>query len=241
MLSIGMGSCGGVMNNNAVAVILNTIGFAITLWGITMLMDNHPIFVPAAVNAITYGGLIVLIISTILLARNTFPEISLIAIPLIAISYLPRISSFSRGNNKHTKENQQDISEPENKYSKLISAMAELRHAATELAEKKRELYHLNVKQWHHDHKEETQGEISAAKKYRTAKSNLSLHQASSPNQFTVPIDSFCNGIEQCLDDETYTNPQESHLAEKMDDIWDSANHQITAAARLIERQYAVS
>ena len=62
MLSIGMGSCGGVMNNNAVAVILNTIGFAITLWGITMLMDNHPIFVTEAVRAITYGGLIVLII-----------------------------------------------------------------------------------------------------------------------------------------------------------------------------------
>jgi len=226
--------CGGVMNNNALTVILNMVGLAITLWGITMLMDNHPIFIPVAVNAITYGGLIVLLISTIILARHTFPEISLIALPLIAISYIPRISSFSRSSNKISEEHQTEEIEPEYKYSNLINAMAEVRHAATELAEKKREVYHLNVKQWHYEHKEETQTEISAAKKYRTAKSNLFQHQVSSPNQFTVPIDSFCSGIQQCLDDETYTNPQDSHLAEKMDDIWDSANQQIIAASRLI-------
>tara|TARA_B100000029_G_scaffold250199_2_gene247143 strand:- start:8388 stop:9083 length:696 start_codon:yes stop_codon:yes gene_type:complete len=230
-----MGRCGGVMNNNAITVILNIVGLAITLWGVTMLMDNHPIFIPAAVNAITYGGLIVLLVSTILLARHTFPEISLIAVPLIAISYLPRIHLFSRNNNNSQHEDQPEKIEPENKYGNLISAMSDLRYSATELAEKRRELYHLNVKQWHYDHKEETQYEIAAAKKYRSAKSNLFQHRELSPNQFTVPIDSFCSGIEQCLNDETYTDPEESHLTEKMADIWDSANHQLIAAARLIK------
>ena len=221
------------MNNNSSVVILNCIGLAVAVWGVTMLMDNHPLFIPSAVNSITLAGLSLILIATTLQAKHTFPEFSLTALPLMALTYIPKVR-LPRKNKAsiHELNSEPEDSKPE--YYHLWDALDELSSAAGELIEKKRELYHLNVHQWHSDHKEETQSEIFANKRYRRAKSTVFQEKSLAPSQFSIPIDSFCEALEDCLSEDIYSSPGDPHVKDKINELLGSANNQIIAAARLI-------
>ena len=221
------------MNNNSSVVILNSIGLAVSAWGVTMLMDRHPLFIPSAVNSITLVGLGLILIATTLQAKHTFPQFSLTALPLMALSYIPKIR-LARKNKSYSFELDSEPEDSKPAYDHLWNALDELSISASELIEKKREVYHLNVHQWHNDHKEETQSEIFAAKRYRSAKSTVLQEKSLAPSQFSIPSDSFCEALEDCLSEDVYSSPGDPHVKEKINELLGSANHQIIAAARLI-------
>jgi len=222
------------MNNNSSVVILNSIGLAVAVWGVTMLMDSHPLFIPSAVNSITLAGLGLILIATTLQAKHTFPEFSLTALPLMALSYIPKVRLAPRKNKTDGFELDSEPEDPKPEYDHLWDALDELSSSASELIEKKRQVYHLNVHQWHNDHKEETQSEIFAAKRYRSAKSTVLQEKSLAPSQFSIPIDSFCEALEDCLSEDIYSAPGDPHAKDKINELLGSANHQIIAAARLI-------
>jgi hypothetical protein len=221
------------MNNNSSVVILNCIGLAVAVWGVTMLMDTHPLFIPSAVNSITLAGLGLILIATTLQAKHTFPEFSLTALPLMALSYIPKVR-LARKNKAHSFELDSEPEDTKPEYYHLWDALDELSSSASELIEKKREVYHLNVHQWHNEHKEETQSEIFAAKRYRSAKSTVLQEKSLAPSQFSIPIDSFCEALEDCLSQDIYSSPGDPHVKHKINELLGSTNNQITAAARFL-------
>jgi hypothetical protein len=220
-------------NNSASVVILNTIGLVVAVWGVIMLMDNHPIFIPTVVNSITLTGLGFILVATVLHAKHTFPQFSLVSLPLIALTYIPKVK-LSRKNKHSSHGVYLEPEDSKSEYSNLWDALDELSSSARELIEKKRELYYLNVHQWHNEHKEETQSEIFAAKRYRSAKSTILQEKSLAPSQFLIPINSFCDALEDCLSEDIYSSPGDRHVKDKINDLLGSTNNQIVAAARLI-------
>jgi hypothetical protein len=90
---------------------------------------------------------------------------------------------------------------------RLVRAMEDLQEEALDLIERRREIHHLNMHQWHYAHREETASEIEANKRYRQAKNFLELERLATPTQFWVPLDNFCGVVEQCLTREVYAPP----------------------------------
>ncbi len=111
----------------------------------------------------------------------------------------------------------------------LATAMEDLQRSALSLIERRRELHHMNVHQWHRPHPEETSIEIEANKQYRLAKSNLELYRLSLPTQFWGPVDSFAGSIEERMSQEVYTPPNDQRVHEAFSQRWHDAMQEINS------------
>ena len=175
-----------------------------------MLLGMHSPFGPVAVATLTSGGLGLLLLSTVLL----------IALVLPVFNRYNRAGQFSEesANASPTALRHRD---------QLTAAMEDLHNTALELIERRREIHHLNVHQWHYAHRDETSQEIAATKRYRQAKSALELHRLSLPTQFWMPVDNFCGAIELSLSREIYSPPNDKQVYETFNRLWHSTMRQI--------------
>ena len=107
--------------------------------------------------------------------------------------------------------------------------MEDLQRSALSLIERRRELHHMNVHQWHRPHPEETSIEIEANKQYRLAKSNLELYRLSLPTQFWGPVDSFAGSIEERMSQEAYSPPNDQRVHEAFNQRWHDAMQEINS------------
>jgi hypothetical protein len=114
---------------------------------------------------------------------------------------------------------------------RLIKAMEGLQDEALDLIERRREIHHLNIHQWHYAHREETASEIEANKRYRYAKNTLELERLSTPTQFWVPLDNFCGVVEQSLAREVYAPPTDQGVYQTMERLRQLTLQQIDAIA----------
>jgi hypothetical protein len=174
----------------AAAVIFNLIGLAMTGWGISMLLEVYPRFQPVVVTAITSSGLGMIALSTVWLA---------------ALWLLAAIKRKLAGDAPELVE--ATTTYPLPNWKQLMQAMENLQEEALDLIERRREIHHLNIHQWHYAHREETASEIEANKRYRQAKNALELERLATPTQFWVPLDNFCGIVEQSLAREVYAPP----------------------------------
>jgi len=174
----------------ATAVILNLIGLAMTGWGVSMLLGVYPRFQPVVVATITSGGLGVIALSTVWM-------LALLLMGAVQKKLARPGPELVQAATAHPLPNRE----------RLVKVMEDLQEEALDLIERRREIHHLNVHQWHYAHREETASEIEANKRYRHAKNALELERLATSTQFWVPLDNFCGAIEQCLAREVYAPP----------------------------------
>ncbi|MDA0733276.1 MAG: hypothetical protein O2909_04520 [Chloroflexi bacterium] len=189
-------------------VALNTVGLALAIWGVTMLLGTHNPFLPIVEAIVTVIGLVVASIGTgwmtvLLLIGNTREQRtsatdSIPVRPATAASPVPR-------------------------RDRLLKAMEELQDSALDLIERRRELHHMNLRQWHNEHRDETAGEIEATKRYRLAKTNLEMYRPSLPAEFWSPVDSFAQAIEESISREAYSTPNDKGVYEALNRNWHRA------------------
>lgn len=174
----------------ATAVILNLVGLAMTGWGVSMLLGAYPRFQPVVVVTITSGGLGMIALSTVW---------------LIALWIWGAVQRKLARNSPGLVE--ASTTHPLPNWEQLTRVMEDLQEEALDLIERRREIHHLNIHQWHYAHREETASEIEANKRYRQAKNSLELERLATPTQFWVPLDNFCGVVEQSLTREVYAPP----------------------------------
>jgi hypothetical protein len=195
--------------------VFNVAGLALAAWGVTMLLGTHSPFGPVAAITLTSAGLGLVMLSTVLLVASV----------LAAINWRSRTGK--------SPESEAEPPFPTNlpHRDQLLAAMESVYHAALDLIERRREIHHLNIHQWHYAHREETAREIAAGKRYRQAKNSLELHRLSLPTQFWTPVDSFCNAIELCMSKEVYSPPNDQQVKETFNRLWHATLRQINDLA----------
>ena len=146
------------MNQILSVVGLNSIGLALATWGVTMLSGTHHPFLPTVEVILTSLGLGMIASGTGWLTFLMFVGSSRQKREPIGESIPTRSTTPST---------------PVPRRDKLVTAMEDLQKSALRLIERRRELHHLNVHQWHHAHAEETSMEIEANKEYRQARSHV--------------------------------------------------------------------
>lgn len=177
-----------------------------------MLLGTHNPFLPIVEAVVTVIGLVLIAVGTgwmtflVLIGSTreqpTFERDSIPARPTTATSPVPR-------------------------RDRLLKAMEELQDSALDLIERRRELHHMNMRQWHNEHREETDGEIEATKRYRLAKTNLELYRRSLPTEFWSPVDSFGEAIEESISREAYSTPNDKAVYEALNRNWHKATQGI--------------
>ena len=197
---------------------LNVLGMAVATWGLTMLLGTHTPFVPVAVTAITSSGLGLIAVSTALLVESVL------------------VGGNRPGSSRQIEELPPETPAPTpvHNRSRLAESMEDLHRATLDLVERKREVYYLNLHQWHHDHREETSAEIDANKRYRHAKNALELERLSLPTQFWMPVDGFCEALEDTLAREVYSPPKDKRVYESMNRLWHSTLRELNDVAMQI-------
>jgi hypothetical protein len=110
---------------------------------------------------------------------------------------------------------------------RLSIVMKELQHSALDLIERRRELHHLNLHQWHNEHRDETAGEIEATKRYRQAKTDLEIYRLLLPTKFWSSVDSFAEAVEQSISLEVYSEPNDKGVYESLTRNWHNAMQEI--------------
>jgi len=193
-------------------VALNALGLGLATWGVTMLLGTHNPFLPIVEAFVTVSGLGVVAggtgwIAVLLLlegprGRRT-SEVDRVAVRSAAAINLDPYRD------------------------RLSIAMKELQDSALDLIERRRELHHLNLHQWHNEHRDETAGEIEATKRYRLAKTDLELYRLSLPTKFWSPVDSFAEAAEQSISREVYTTPNDKGVYESLNRNWHNAMQEI--------------
>jgi hypothetical protein len=174
----------------ATAVIFNLVGLVMVGWGAAMLLGVYPLFQPVVVAAITYSGLGMITLSTVWL-------IALLLLDTVQRKFARKVPELAEAATSHPLPN----------WKQLMRAMDDLQEEALDLIERRREIHHLNIHQWHYAHREETASEIEANKRYRQAKNALELERLATPTQFWVPLDNFCSAVEHSLAREVYAPP----------------------------------
>ena len=200
------------MNQIFSVVGLNSIGLALATWGVTMLTGTHHPFLPVVEVILTSVGL------------------GMIAGGTGWLTFLMFVGSSRQQQETDVESVPTRATTPTTpvpRRDKLVVAMEDLQRSALGLIERRRELHHLNVHQWHHPHPEETSKEIEANKQYRRAKSNLDLYRLSLPTKFWGPVDSFAASIEERLSQETYAPPNDQQVHEDFNQSWHEAMQEI--------------
>lgn len=200
------------MNQIFSMVGLNSVGLALATWGVTMLIGTHHPFLPVVEVILTSTGLGLILSGTGWLT----------ILMLVGGSRQRRETDFESAPARATTPT---TSAP--RRDKLAAAMEDLQRSALSLIERRRELHHLNVHQWHRPHSEETSVEIEANKQYRQAKSNLELHRLSLPTKFWGPVDSFAESIEGRLSQEAFSPPNDKQVHEDFNQSWHAAIQEI--------------
>jgi len=193
-------------------VALNAVGLGLATWGVTMLLGTHNPFLPVVEALVTVSGLGVVATGTAWIAV-------LILIEGIRGS---RTSEVDRVSLRTAATINLDPHR-----DRLSIAMKELQDSALNVIERRRELYHLNLKQWHNEHRDETAGEIEATKRYRLAKTDLELYRISLPTKFWSPVDSFGEAVEQSISREVYSTPNDKEVYESLNRYWHDAMQEI--------------
>jgi hypothetical protein len=198
----------------ATALIFNLIGLAMAGWGVSMLLGAYPRFQPVVAASITSGGLGVITLSTVWM-------IVLLIWGVAQRKLTSKGPELVEAATVHPLPNRE----------RLIKAMEGLQDEALDLIERRREIHHLNIHQWHYAHREETASEIEANKRYRHAKNTLELERLSTPTQFWVPLDNFCGVVEQSLAREVYAPPTDQGVYQTMERLRQLTLQQIDAIA----------
>ena len=200
------------MNQIFSVVGLNSVGLALATWGVTMLIGTHHPFLPIVEVILTSVGLGMIAIGTGWLTFLMFVGASRQAQETDLEGVPTRTTTPTT---------------PVPRRDKLAAAMEDLQRSALSLIERRRELHHLNVHQWHHAHPEETSMEIEANKQYRKAKSNLEFYRQSLPTKFWGPVDSFAGSIEERLSREAYSPPKDKQVHEDFNQSWHAAMQEL--------------
>jgi hypothetical protein len=202
----------------ATAVIFNLIGLAMAGWGVSMLLGVYPRFQPVMVATITSSGLGVIALSTVWL-------IALWLFGVVQRKLARNTPELVEAATNHPLPNREQ----------LIRAMENLQEEALDLIERRREIHHLNIHQWHYAHREETASEIEANKRYRQAKNALELERLATPTQFWVPLDNFCGAVEQSLAREVYAPPTDQGVYHTIARLRQLTLQQIDAIATSVQ------
>ena len=200
------------MNQIFSVVGLNSVGLALATWGVTMLIGTHHPFLPVVEVILASVGL------------------GMIGIGTGWLTILMFVGSNRQERETDVEGNPTRATTPTTpvpRRDKLVAAMEDLQRSALSLIERRRELHHLNVHQWHRPHSEETSMEIEANKKYRQAKSNLELYRLSLPTKFWGPVDSFAESIEARLSKEAYSPPKDQQVHEDFNQRWHAAMQEL--------------
>ena len=200
------------MNQIFSVVGLNSIGLALATWSVTMLIGTHHPFLPVVEVILASVGLGMIATGTGWLTILMFIGSSRQQRESIAEVVPTRATTPTT---------------PVPRRDQLGTAMEDLRRSALSLIERRRELHHLNVHQWHRPHPDETSIEIEANKQYRLAKSNLELYRLSLPTQFWGPVDSFAGSIEERMSQEVYSPPNDQRVHEAFNQRWHDAMQEI--------------
>jgi len=193
-------------------VALNALGLGLATWGVTMLLGTHNPFLPVVEALVTSSGLGVVAGGTVWIA----------VLLLIEGTRGRRTSEVDRVPVRSAAAINLDP------YRDRVSiAMKDLQDSALDLIERRRELYHLNLHQWHNEHRDETAGEIEATKRYRLAKTDLELYRLSLPTKFWSPVDSFAEEVEQSISREAYSAPNDKGVYESLNRNWHNAMQEI--------------
>jgi hypothetical protein len=196
-------------------IALNVVGLTIAAWGVSMFVGTSSSLGPVEVTVLTSGGLALVALGTLFLAWSVF----------FADNYTKRVREVDEVGTSRVSP------VPLRGREQLLQAMEELQEAALKLIERRREIHHLNVHQWHYAHRDETSQEIAAAKRYRQAKSGLELHRLSLPTQFWMTVDTFCDVIDQSISHEIYSPPNDKRVYEVLNRHWQATVRQINDIA----------
>ena len=171
------------------AVTLNLSGLAIAVWGVMMLVGIYAPIRSMADGTVAAIGLGVLAVSTVWLVLATLRSLPKRTLPEPELPVEnPNAVPLPNGN-------------------RLFIAIKELTEEAGELIEKRRHLHYLDMQQWHREHRDETNAEIEATKRYRDSRNSLDLERLAAPTQFWSPVDNFCALVERSVNDEVYSPP----------------------------------
>ena len=194
-------------------VVLNALGLGLATWGVTMLLGTHNPFLPVVEALVTVSGLGVVAggtgwIAVLLLIEGTRGR---------------RTSEADRISVRSAAAINLDLHR-----DRLSIVMKELQDSALDLIERRRELHHLNLHQWHNEHRDETAGEIEATKLYRLAKTDLEIYRLTLPTKFWSPVDSFAETVERSISREVYSTPNDKGVYESLNRDWHNAMQEIT-------------
>lgn len=193
-------------------VALNALGLGLATWGVTMLLGTHNPFLPVVEALITVSGLGVVAGGTVWIAVLLLIE-GTQGLRTSEVDRVPVRSANAINLDPHR--------------DRLSIAMKDLQDSALDLIESRRELYHLNLHQWHNEHRDETADVIEATKRYRLAKADLELYRMSLPTKFWSPVDSFAEAVEQSISREVYSTPHDKEVYESLNHNWQYAMQEI--------------